>query len=691
MRDERLFPLYRPLSAIKGVGPKLNEALLRLIDDDRVLDLLFHLPHGWVDRRVKASFAEAEPDETATLQGHVAAVIAPHSSTAPHKVRLADDTGFLTLVYFRASGRWLQSEFKIGSEKIISGRVEDFNGERQIVHPDYVIDAESDERPPSVEPIYRLTAGLTNKKLHSIIQTALAETPLDLPEWIDSAQLAKAGWPSFRGALEAVHTPANYDLDLMENALARLAYDEALARAVIQMRAKLARDQRRSESIPPATSAVSGLLATLPYRPTAAQSRAFSAIEADLQSTTPMRRMLQGDVGSGKTLVGTMAALQAASGGFQTAVMAPTEVLAQQQYASMRAQLEPLGVNVACLTGRYRGSARDDIMMGLADGSIQVCTGTHALFQPGVAYRRLGLVIVDEQHRFGVLDRAKLAGKATAPHMLVMSATPIPRTLNMAVHGDLDISILDEKPPGRQPVETRVLPDTRVDDVVDAISRALGRGERAFWICPKVDVDDDLSSAVSRHASLEHLLRQKFGLVHGRMKPDDKDDALNAFREGETKVLVGTTVVEVGVDVPEATIMVIERAESFGLAQLHQLRGRVGRGARKSYCLLMYRAPLTETAKARLEILRATEDGFEIAEADYKIRGPGDILGRNQSGMLNFRLLDLSKHQPLLEIAMKDAEMALTRDPELTSERGKALLMVRALLGPELTVQQEAR
>ena len=392
--------------------------------------------------------------------------------------------------------------------------------------------------------------------------------------------------------------------------------------------------------------------------------------------------MLQGDVGSGKTLVATLAAVKAVSAGYQAAFMAPTEVLARQQYENIAALLGPLGYEVAALTGRDRGPAREGTLMGLADGSIQIVAGTQALFQEGVRFNKLGLIVVDEQHRFGVMDRMRLASKAAAPHMLVMSATPIPRTLAQAVHGDLDISILDEKPPGRQPIETRVIADTRLDEVVDAVGRAMARDERVFWVCPRVDADDDDASAVQRAAMLQDWLKAPVGLVHGRLRGEEKDEALEAFRTGKTRILVATTVIEVGVDVPDATIMVIERAEGFGLAQLHQLRGRVGRGTRKSYCLLLYRPPIGDLARERLETLRRTEDGFEIAEADFRLRGPGDLLGVRQSGAVDYRVLDLAEHADLIPVARTDARYAIERDPGLTGERGQALSLLRELLSP---------
>ena len=682
MRDERLFPLFQTVDVLPGIGPKLLEAFRRLLGPATVWDLLLHLPERWVDRRVRDSFDELEPGEVATVQGEVHAVKAPYNARAPHRVQLFDGSGFLTLAFFRADGRWLQSQFPVGKQRIVSGRIDEFNGERQMAHPDFILDPDKPERPPAVEPIYGLTAGLTNKRVHSAAVAALDLLPEDLPEWQDRHLKAQRGWPEFTEALAALHNPPAYDLDAMELARERLAYDEALAREAMFALARASRSKRHSPALPLAGQAQRRIVETLPYEPTGAQKNAVNEIAKDMAGTVPMRRMLQGDVGAGKTLVSALAAVQAVEAGYQAAFMAPTEVLARQQFATLDALLSPHGYVVESLTGRDKGSGREGKLMGLADGSIQIVAGTHALFQETVNFARLGLVIVDEQHRFGVADRQRLLEKAISPHMLVMSATPIPRTLAQAVHGDLDVTILDEKPAGRQKVETRVLPDSRLMEVITAVDRAVKRGERAFWICPKVDVEEDDSSAVARHAALVEQLTCPVGLVHGRLKPDEKDAALEDFRAGRTGVLVATTVVEVGVDVPEATIMVIERAEGFGLAQLHQLRGRVGRGDRPAFCLLMYRPPLGETATKRLDTLRSTDDGFLIAEADFQLRGPGDVLGLRQAGAIDYAVIDLARDADLLEIARTDARAAVAADPELTGPRGQALGLARDLFRP---------
>lgn len=683
MRDERLFALFADLGSLPGIGPKTKPVLERLVGGEHIWDALLHLPQRWLDRRVREGIDACEIDEVATVKGTVHAYSPPYSSKAPHKIKLFDGTSFLTLIFFRADGRWLQGQFPIGAERLVSGRITEYDGERQMTHPDHIVDPAKGKPPPAVEPIYNLTAGLTNKRVHSAMLGALSALPDDLDEWIDLPLLSQENWPSFQDAFRRLHAPTAYDLNSFDRARARLAYDEALAREAAFARARAQRRKRKAASIPTAIPAQQNIVATLPYTPTDAQTRSLNEISDDLKNTWPMRRMLQGDVGSGKTLVGTLAAVQAVEANFQVAFMAPTEVLARQQFKAISEVLSPAGYEVAALTSRDKGAAREATLMGLADGSIQIIAGTHALFQEKVQFKNLGLIVVDEQHRFGVMDRARLAEKGLSPHMLVMSATPIPRTLAMAVNGDLETSVLDEKPAGRRPVETRALPDTRIDDVVEAVGRAVGRGERAFWVCPKVDLGDDESSAVSRHRSLTKALKANIGLVHGRMKPAEKDDALEAFRSGESQVLVATTVIEVGVDVPDATIMVIERAEGFGLAQLHQLRGRVGRGSKAAFCLLLYRAPLGEIAKERLETLRRSQDGFEIAEMDFKLRGGGDILGLRQSGAVTFKILLPDVHASLIEVARKDIGLQVEKDPEFKSPRGQNLGLLRDLLAAQ--------
>jgi ATP-dependent DNA helicase RecG len=685
MRDPLLFPFYADIDSLPGVGPKVKPVLARLIGGETLFDLVFHLPTSWIDRRNRSSFADAVIGEVATVTG-VVDELKPSFSKLPTKVRLRDATGFLTLVYFHANPQWLQRTFKVGQTVMASGLVTDFAGGRQITHPDHIADPEKEEV-PEVEPVYPMTANLAAKALRKFMAAALDKLP-ELGEWIDPHQLKREHWPAFRVALETLHRPTVYDPEAFHRARERLAYDEAIAREIAVAQARRARDKRKSIAIPKALGIERQIIEALPFKMTRAQAAAFQDVSSDLSRSVPMRRMIQGDVGSGKTLVAALAAAQAAASGKLTAIMSPTEVLARQQAEAFSRFLKPAGFRTEALTGRDRPATREAILDHVEAGAIHVLSGTQALYQSDVDLPNLGLVIIDEQHRFGVADRLKLTAKGISPHMLVMSATPIPRTLALALNGDLDISLINEKPEGRQEVVTAALADTRADEVMEAVAKAVRRGERAFWICPAVDSEDaGDASAEARKLLLADVVRAPVEIVHGRMQPLDRDLALERFRSGESRVLVATTVIEVGVDVPEATIIVIERAEKFGLAQLHQLRGRVGRGDKPSSCVLLYHAPLTEQAKERIDTLRKTTDGFEIAEADYKLRGPGDMLGLRQSGAVDFRVFDLNEHARLLEIARYDAKSIVAGDPGLNSNRGLAARHVRDLFAPRIASQ----
>ncbi len=631
MRDPVLYPFYADIDSLPGVGPKVKPVLARLIGGETLLDLVFHLPVSWIDRRNRATIDSVQIGEVATVTG-VVDKLEHARQKFPARVRLRDDTGFITLSYFHANKQWLERTFKIGESVIASGTVSEYHGARQMAHPDHVVPADGDADLPEVEPVYPMTANLTAKNLRKYMTAALEKVP-ELAEWIDPHLLARNHWPSFAQALLRLHQPKVYDPDGFQVARNRLAYDEALAREMAMGQARLARERRHAPSIPRAVGMERSIVEALPFKPTRAQMDAYSEVAIDMGRPVPMRRMIQGDVGSGKTLVAALAAAQVAADGGITALMSPTEVLARQQAEAVGRFLAPVGIRVAALTGRDKGSGRQAILNDVREGRIQVLSGTQALYQSDVELPDLALVVIDEQHRFGVADRLKLTSKGDAPHMLVMSATPIPRTMALAVHGDLDMSFIREKPAGRQEVTTAAVPDTRIDEVVAAVSRAVDRGERAFWICPAVDSEDaGDASAIARRDVLSGHVQGDVELVHGRMAAELRDAALERFRAGDAPVLVATTVIEVGVDVPEATIMVIEHAEKFGLAQLHQLRGRVGRGDKPSSCLLLYQLPLTESGKERLDILRKSTDGFEIAEADFRLRGPGDLLGLRQSG-----------------------------------------------------------
>jgi len=683
MRPEILFPFFKDLKSLSGIGPKTAPLLQRLTGGDKVLDLLLHLPHEYIDRRVKPSFFETIVGEIATVKGTVDSVSAGHGN-APTRVRLIDDTGFLTLVFFRAQPSWLQKQFPMNQEMIVSGMIEDFNGTRQMVHPDHVCNPEKGEEPPRVEPVYRLTAGVTSRTIRKAISGA-CEGLTNIPEWIDQSLAQSKNWPSFVDALKQLHLPEELDIPAFESARQRLAYDEALAREMAMNEQRLERNKTPAESIARHNHATNNLLDALPFAPTRAQLKAFDDIQSDMARKLPMRRMLQGDVGAGKTLVAALAVAQAAASGKFTAFMSPTEVLARQQAVSLHKFLEPIGYRCEALTGRDSKKRRLEILEGVAAGEIHCLSGTQALYQAGVNLPNLGLVIIDEQHRFGVADRLRLSEKGKAPHILMMSATPIPRTLASAINGDLDTSILDEKPANRKPITTRIASEDRIEEVMGAVANAAARGERAFWVCPAVDSEGaEDAAATVRQEILQQHVTSPVALVHGKLPPAEKDAALEAFRKGDASVLVATTVIEVGVDVPEATIMVIEHAEGFGLAQLHQLRGRVGRGDKPSSCLLLYKPPLSESGQKRLNVLRETEDGFAIAEADFEQRGPGDLLGLKQSGLPDFKVLDLTKHSDLFAIARDDIKLLSSRSAEKAKPRRESLEILKELFSQNI-------
>lgn len=680
MRPEILNPLFQSVTSLDGVGPKIA-ALIEKLSGPFVRDLLFHRPSGVVDRSARPGAANAEDGVIATFDVVIESHAPPQNPRRPYRIRARDDTGYLTLAWFHARADYLRRLAPEGARRLVSGRVERFSGEIQILHPDYVLDPAQADEMPEFEPVYPLTAGLAPKTLRKAISGALARVEdsdlSGLTEWNDPGVMQKNAWPSWSEAIAALHAPrAAEDLSAHAPARKRLAYDELLAD---QLTLALVREQRRAQ--PGRENKGDGaivrkVLAASPYAPTGAQKRAFQEISDDMASGLRMARLLQGDVGAGKTFVAALACARAKEASVQAALMAPTEILARQHVRTLSPLLEAAGMRVSALTGRDKGAPRKKLLAELVAGDIDVVCGTHALFQDDVEFADLGLIIIDEQHRFGVGDRVKLAAKARRPDLLVMTATPIPRTLTLASYGDLDVSRLDEKPPGRSPIDTRVVSSDRLDEVMQGVGRAIERGDRVYWVCPLVEESDksDLAAAEERWRALAALFGEaRVGILHGRLSAAEKEARAEAFRTGEMDVLVATTVVEVGVDAPDATVMIIEHAERFGLAQLHQLRGRVGRGEKKSSCVLLYRPPLSDTAKARLEAMRDSEDGFFLAEEDWRLRGPGDMLGTRQSGETRYLLADLSAHGDLLEIAASDARAVVQRDARLETERGDAL------------------
>ncbi len=677
MRPEILFPLFAPATSLKGVGPKIAP-LVEKLAGPHVRDVLFLSPQALVHRH-RAAIANAVEGEVQTFVVEIDAHM-PGRGAQPYRIRVFDGSGFLTLTWFKVQGPHLSRQHPVGAKRAVSGKVERYGGELQIAHPDYLLPAERIGEIPDHEAIYPTTAGLSSRTVRRLALEALARAP-DLPEWQDPAWLAREGYPSWRQALAALHAPhSEADLSPAAAPRRRLAYDELFAHQLAMAQRKAHRKAQPAPAIP-ASPLANEIEAALPFRLTGAQVRAMAEIRADLASGERMSRLLQGDVGAGKTVVAMLAMADAAAAGLQSALMAPTEILARQHCETLTPPLAARGIQTVLLTGRDKGALRTEKLRALASGAAAVAVGTHALFQDDVIFRALALGVVDEQHRFGVSERKRFQDKGAAAHLLAMSATPIPRTLELTVYGDLDVSRIDEKPPGRTPVATRAVPMPRAGEVVERLRRAIGAGAQAFWICPLVAESElsDLAAAELRAAALRKTLGPSVGLIHGKLPAGDKDAVMTEFAEGRLSVLVATTVVEVGVDVPNASIMVIEQAERFGLAQLHQLRGRVGRGGRESSCVLLYDPPLSQIAQARLDILRRTDDGFLIAEKDLELRGGGDPLGLRQSGFPAYRLADPVAHRALIAAAADDARLVLARDPELNSARGKAIGVLQAL------------
>jgi ATP-dependent DNA helicase RecG len=666
MRPEILNPLFAEVEVLKGVGPQVARQLKKL-GLTRAVDLLYHLPTGSIER-IRALAASA-----ALLGRNVILELTPfeiresRSGRGPTRIFASDSEGnTISLIYFNNPG-WAKRSLPMGEKRIFSGKLEPYGDEWQIIHPEVTKLGEGPE-PAIREPVYPLTEGLTNRRLGELAAAALERAP-ELAEWIEPGLAAREGWRPWRASLAEAHREPGADA-----ARRRLAYDEIFANQLALL--LLRQSQRRHRTIPLAGTGALIEKLRLPYQLTGAQLRVIEEIRGDLAQSAPMLRLLQGDVGSGKTLVALMAMLAAVESGAQAALLAPTEILARQHHATLVGQLDSLGVRVAILTGREKGRARESVLMGLADGSIDILIGTHAIFQEKVAYKKLGLAVIDEQHRFGVSQRLLLASKAEhPPHLLAMTATPIPRTLTLTQYGEMDVSRIDEMPPGRSPVETRVISDERLPDVVAGLGRHIASAGQAYWVCPLVEESEKSDAAAAEERA--HILKLRFGddkvgLVHGRMKGADKDSVMARFASGDLAVLVATTVIEVGVDVPNATLMIVEGAERFGLAQLHQLRGRVGRGSGKSVCLLVRGQKLTETSRARLALMRDSNDGFSIAEEDLRLRGPGEILGLRQSGDEAFRVAAPEDVEALAPIAQSDALLLLDRDGGLSGARGQA-------------------
>ena len=686
MRPIELTPLFASLQSLTGIGPRLILLLKKCLTlppgvvQPRVLDLLWHLPAGVIDRRAEPNVADAVPGSIATLKVRVLKHKAPPraNTRAPYKVQTEDETGRLDLVFFHAEKKFIERQLPVGEIRYVSGRIERYGETLQMSHPDYIVAPEQRDELPLLEPVYPLTAGLSGKVVQKATRQAL-ERVRTVPEWQDAAWLKARGWPPFKEALQRLHRPTDAaDVATGGAPWQRLAYDELLAGQLALALVRQNFKTRPGRRVKGDGRVRAQIADALPFALTGAQRTALREIEADMGAAHRMLRLLQGDVGSGKTVVALLAMAIAVEAGAQAAFMAPTEVLARQHLETIAPLADKAGLRIALLTGREKGKTREALLGRLASGDIDILIGTHALFQADVVFKDLAFAVIDEQHRFGVHQRLSLQskGNGAGTDVLVMTATPIPRTLQMTHYGDLDVSRLTEKPPGRKPVVTTTTSLDRIEQVIDGLRRALQQGAQIYWVCPLIESSElsELAAAEERHAHLAQIFgKDSVGLLHGAMTGAAKDATMAAFAAGALKILVATTVIEVGVNVPNATIMVIEHAERFGLAQLHQLRGRVGRADRQSYCMLLYKPPLGEAAQARLEMMRETEDGFLIAEKDLELRGAGEVLGARQSGTPGFRVAEVPNFASLLEAARDDAKLILGSDPHLASPRGEAL------------------
>ncbi len=672
MPSDLLAPLFAPLTSLRGIGPAAAPLIARVAGGDRIIDLLFHMPKSYLDRSPRPTIRDARPGTIGTLAVEVLRHERPATSRQPWRIIVRDETGTAELVFFKFTR---ETQMPPGTRLLVSGKLDVFNGRLTIAHPEHMVPADQPDRIPVIEPVWPLTAGLWPRQVASGVAQALAALP-DLPEWHDVPLLRREKWLSFAESLRAVQTPATSAPD--PRMRARLAYDELLAGQVAQALIRGRVRARQGQPLIGNSSLRQEALRRFGFQPTASQIQALSEIDADLSSPRRMLRLLQGDVGSGKTLVALLAMLRAVEAGKQAALMAPTEVLAKQHHRVLT-RLCPLPV--ALLTGAIKGKERARLLRGMKDGTIKIVVGTHALFQDAVEYHDLAVAVIDEQHRFGVTQRLTLGAKGEMTDVLVMTATPIPRTLLLTQWGEMDVSRLTDKPAGRQPIRTTLHALGSMGTVLEGIARKLDEGAQVYWVCPLVAESEvlDVAAAEERYADLRQRFGERVGLAHGQQTPDVRDAALAAFAAGAIRLLVATTVVEVGVDVPEASIMVIEHAERFGLAQLHQLRGRVGRGSEASFCLLLHEDWVNETARRRLTLLRDTDDGFLIADEDYRLRGGGDMLGTRQAGLPGYKLADPDAHEHLLHMAHRDAAVLLSRDPKLQTERGQAIRVLLRL------------
>ena len=681
-RPEILFPFFAQIDSLDGVGPRLAKTFEK-IDIRRIKDLFFTLPNSVQKRTFCDTVQGQKLPQLLTLEVQVLRHYPSAARSRPYRIQVQDAKTTFDLTFFHAHGDYLVRQFPIGQNRIISGRVENYENRAQMAHPDFVFDPKESIDIPQCEPIYPLTQGLSQRLMGRAVFQALARVE-PLAEWIDNSLIKKRKWPTWDAAIDTAHHPQDYaDTVLTHPARERLAYDELFAHQL--MLALVRQKMRKTKGIAskPTGDLQKIILGALGFKLTKAQTRVTKEILGDVAEPFRMNRLLQGDVGAGKTLVAFLAMAGIVEAGGQAVLMAPTEILARQHINGLAPLGEAAGIKMDILVGAESAKIRRKKLDDLKSGALQILIGTHAVFQADVEFRDLRLAVIDEQHRFGVRQRMDLSLKGRAVDILVMTATPIPRSLALAHYGDMETSVLDEKPPGRQPIKTVLINNGRLAEIVEKLRGVIAEGRQVYWVCPLVEESETLTwvAAAERFRHLSGAFGEgEVGLLHGQMKSDEKSTAMRDFTEGRTKILVATTIIEVGVDVPNASIMVVEDAQKFGLAQLHQLRGRIGRGDAESSCLLVYGDKISVNARKRLQCLRDSDDGFFIAETDMKLRGAGDLLGVQQSGLPRFRVANIEHQSHLLQAAADDAKVLLYSDPDLKEPRGQAARVLLYLM-----------
>ena len=679
MRPKILYKLFSNLETIKGIGPK-NAKLIERLCGKYLLDLILHRPIAYIDRRNSPKIKDLSNNSIVTLILKVDGHTPSFNKRMPYKITCSDDTGQLNIVYFNLRGPYLKKMFPIGSKKVVSGKVEEFNGIFQMTHPQHIADESNLDSVKKIECVYPLTAGISSKIIQKSINSSLAIID-DLPEWIPIDYLQKNNWTSWKKSIYEMHNPNELKEDKEDIYLNRLVFDELLSQQLTVRLIKNKISKLKGNTIKPNGSLLEQLKSHLSFELTDDQNQAIKEISKDQSSPNKMLRLIQGDVGSGKTIVALHSMIQCAENSKKSILMAPTEILAEQHYNTIKFFAEKLRLSCALITAsnKKNHNYESDILIG-----------THALFQDKVSIDNIGLIVIDEQHRFGVHQRILLNEKAgNECDILLMTATPIPRTLELASYGDMDITKIVQKPKNRKPIITKSINLNKIESLKEALTKKLKQQEKIYWVCPLVDESDkmDLQSVNQRVLDIQKYYKDfNVEMVHGQMKQEEKNKIMDNFKSFKTQILVATSVIEVGIDDPDATVIIIENSERFGLSQLHQLRGRVGRGTKQSTCILLFDGPLTENAKKRINVMKETNDGFKIAEEDLSIRGAGEILGTRQSGLPNFRLTDLNVHKSLMTQAREMAIKIVDKDPELSSDQGKSLRLLLHLFNNQVAI-----